>query len=327
MQQAASGGADMIVYVGHGNAARLGAASPNILDLNALQDWTGNVVFLQATCTANWLVKNEQNYRSIAIQGLTQPQGGIAASIGTSTYMTSGPATAFMSEVIKQAGANARWGEALLRAQQWAHNKAAAEAWYEDLARTECILGDPALPVFSRSVVNPGSSNGGSTPGGGTGGAVPDDNNTTPGATPLVLNVTRLVGAISFARVGRDSVGRDSVALVSSVELGGRQVAGTQIAIDIGGAAARLTLSAQGSARIDGASAQLSRVAKNGVRLLKITLKGALADKWIDEGIRSDVTHGSLQMPLELRINETTYRATVPLQYSNRNGRKGSFRK
>ena len=145
MAQGASTDADLIVYVGHGNATRLGAATPGILDVNSVQAWTGNVVLLQATCTANWVAKDLNDYHSIAIQALTQPQGGIAASIGTTTYMQSGPALAFMQELLSQAGSTDTWGTALLKAQKWAANQ--GTAWYSDLSKTESILGDPALRI------------------------------------------------------------------------------------------------------------------------------------------------------------------------------------
>jgi len=142
MTNAANGAADVVVYIGHGNAARLG--KDTILDVNAVQAWTGNVVLLQSTCTGNWVAKDEAAYHSIAIQALTQPQGGIAASIGTSTYMQSAPAVAFMQQVLQAAETSGTtWGAALLKAQQWAaqqHN-----AWYADLSKTESILGDPAM--------------------------------------------------------------------------------------------------------------------------------------------------------------------------------------
>jgi hypothetical protein len=152
MDAAANGGADVILYVGHGNAARLGKDNPRILDVDSVQEWTGNVVLLQATCTANWVANDVDSYHSIAIQGLTQPQGGIAASIGTTTYMESAPGTAFMRQLIAQAQAsNMRWGTAVLRAQQWAWSQSGAQAsWFVDLSKTESILGDPAMPVYGK---------------------------------------------------------------------------------------------------------------------------------------------------------------------------------
>ncbi|MCY3021776.1 MAG: C25 family cysteine peptidase [Planctomycetota bacterium] len=135
MRQAASGDADLIVYIGHGNSRILGTCSPPILDANSVQTWTGNVVLLQDTCTANWFLRNEPDFHSIAIQALTQPQGGIAASIATTTYMLSMPDTEMITEIIKQAGTpGARWGEALLAAQQWAYKASGGEpGWYMDL--------------------------------------------------------------------------------------------------------------------------------------------------------------------------------------------------
>ncbi len=81
----------------------------------------------------------------------------MAASIATTTYMESAPAVEFTKQLLAQSqnlGAKARWGDVLLRAQQWAYNQSGNSAdagWYTDLSRTECILGDPAMPVYSKS--------------------------------------------------------------------------------------------------------------------------------------------------------------------------------
>ena len=159
MKAAANGGADLIVYSGHGNAVRLGADSPRILDQTSVQDWTGNTVFLQATCTANWMAKNELDYKSIAIQALTQPQGGISASIGTSTYMNPDVATAFMNQLLKNANTSGTcWGAALLKTQQWAGSQTGS-AFYVDMMKSEQLFGDPAMPIFIPQVrVNSRSS-------------------------------------------------------------------------------------------------------------------------------------------------------------------------
>jgi hypothetical protein len=152
LKDAANGGADAILYVGHGNAMRLGKEDPRILDTNSVQDWTGNVVFLQSTCTANWMAKDEEGYKSIAIQALTQAQGGISASIASSTYMNSKFATEFMSQLLANANSGGkRWGDALRQTQAWALSKNSAPGFYRDLSVTEQLFGDPAMPVFSKS--------------------------------------------------------------------------------------------------------------------------------------------------------------------------------
>ncbi|HLX63306.1 MAG TPA: C25 family cysteine peptidase [Planctomycetota bacterium] len=143
MTDAANGGADVLLYVGHGNALRLGNETPRILDIDSVTAWTGHGVFLQSTCTGNWMAKDESGYRSIAIQALTQLQGGISASIGTSTYMNSMYATEFMSQLLGNAGTYTRWGDALLKTQQWAGAKGGG--YYGDLMRTEQMFGDPAM--------------------------------------------------------------------------------------------------------------------------------------------------------------------------------------
>jgi len=49
------------------------------LDVDLVQNWKGNVVFLQSTCTANWMANNVSGWKSLAMQAMTQPQGGISA--------------------------------------------------------------------------------------------------------------------------------------------------------------------------------------------------------------------------------------------------------
>lgn len=158
MTAAANGGADLILYHGHGNAVRLGRTDPRILDTDSVQSWRGSVVFLQSTCTANWMAKNEAGFKSIAIQALTQPQGGISASIGSSTYMNPFAGMEFMSTLLSQTQSSQRWGIALLRAQQWAAAKGGG--FYNDLSHTEQIFGDPAMPIFESHRPLKSSSNG-----------------------------------------------------------------------------------------------------------------------------------------------------------------------
>ncbi len=169
---AANGGADWIVYVGHGNASRLGNEVPRILDTDSVQAWTGDVVFLQSTCTANWPAANLVEFKSIAIQALTQPQGGISASIGTSTYMNSNDAVNFMTRLMSNADARGmRWGNALMKTQQWAYFQ--GTGYNSDLNKTEQIFGDPAMPVFTKgapAAAKPatGTGNSNSAPAAGT---------------------------------------------------------------------------------------------------------------------------------------------------------------
>ncbi len=170
MAAAANGGADWILYVGHGNASRLGKNVPRILDVDGVQAWNGNVVFIQSTCTANWAAPDSTVYISIALQALIQPQGGISASIASSTYMNSDYATDFMSHLMNNAaaGSGMRWGNALMKTQQWAAGKGAG--FYSDLNRTEQIFGDPAMPVFKKSApnANTGKNTTGAAPATGT---------------------------------------------------------------------------------------------------------------------------------------------------------------
>ncbi len=157
LRSAANGGADWLLYVGHGNSIHLGSGTTAILDTNALQDWRGNAILLQSTCTAAWMAKDSQNFRSLATQGLTQPQGGIAASIGSSTYVQAPCSTDFMRELLKQTSQpGARWGGALMRAQQWSLRQSGS-VFYRDLGRTEQLFGDPAMRVFAKDSVPAGA--------------------------------------------------------------------------------------------------------------------------------------------------------------------------
>jgi hypothetical protein len=185
MTAAANGGADLLIYVGHGNAIGLGNASPKILDTTSVLNWHGNVPFIQSTCTANWMAKDVQNYYSIAIQALVQPQGGISASIGTSTYMNSDVAVAFMDRLLKNANVSGmRWGTALLQTQQWALSQGAS-GFNADLGRTEQLFGDPAMQVFG---IGGGGATGGGAGGGGTSGVGrPATPKTAPAKNPAVV--------------------------------------------------------------------------------------------------------------------------------------------
>ncbi|HLX63152.1 MAG TPA: C25 family cysteine peptidase, partial [Planctomycetota bacterium] len=205
LTNAANGGADLLMYIGHGNAVRLGKDDPRILETDSTADTvknlTGNAVFLQSTCTANWMAKNEAGYQSIAIQALTQPQGGISASIASSTYMNSQNATEFMSQLLTNAGTTQRWGNALLKTQQWAYAK--GSGFYTDLSNTEQIFGDPAMPILSKAAaaVTPGTS-------------------TTTGGTKTVPSGTTTTTGTSGSTTAGSSIGSGSTTPSSSVAPG-----------------------------------------------------------------------------------------------------------
>ena len=52
-----------------------------------------------------------------------------------------------MQQLMQNAGRGGRWGEALMKAQQWAATK--GSGFYADLNKTEQIFGDPAMRVFA----------------------------------------------------------------------------------------------------------------------------------------------------------------------------------
>ena len=68
--------------------------------------------------------------------------------------MNSDVAVAFMTNLLTHANASgARWGTALLQAQQWALSQGAA-GYNADLGRTEQLFGDPAMQVFGTNGAN-----------------------------------------------------------------------------------------------------------------------------------------------------------------------------
>ncbi len=157
MCEGASGAADVQVYDGHGSASRIGLHVPRILDTDLVQAWTGNTVFIAATCTFNWFAVDQTDFRTIALQALLQPQGGISASIGSTTYMNAAAGTDFARQLLVNAqnlGHGARWGDALRQTQVWAYQQSqggsSSGGWYLDLSRTETILGDPAMPIYGK---------------------------------------------------------------------------------------------------------------------------------------------------------------------------------
>jgi autotransporter-associated beta strand protein len=160
LQNATDAHTDLIVYVGHGNSRVWGRELPRILTVDDVAKWHGSAVLLQSTCNGNWMARDEIDYHSIAIQGMCQPQGGIVASISTSTYMESAPAVEFMQTLLRSAAAeDSRWGEVLLKTQQWAHQRSQNNPgdgnWFADLVRTESLLGDPALRVYRQPMRPP----------------------------------------------------------------------------------------------------------------------------------------------------------------------------
>ncbi len=328
LRLAANGGADLLVYVGHGNSQALGIDSPHILDTTSVQNWTGNVVFLQTTCNGNYFCRDVQNGSSIAIQGMIQPQGGIAASISTSTFMQPDPAAEFADILIKQAGTavpNAsRWGDAVRRAQQWAAQKAGAglQGFYGDLAKTECILGDPALPIFLPGVVpssgNPPAGGGGSPyviPAGGGG----------PNRAPVqvAFNVDKLNGKIGFS-----APGHDSVVLFGKMTGLPRVLAGTVVNVDIGGATASFTLDSRNSGKVGKNTIRVGPSNRNDVRGVRVMLTGDFAAAWAAVGItNSTLSNSPVSLNVNLDFGGTHYQSPLDLKYSAKAGKSGRFKK
>ncbi len=119
MKVAANGGADVLLYSGHGNASRLGNESPNILDQTSVQQWTGNTVFLQATCTANWAAATFrlQKHRDAGADSAARRHLGKYRHFH---LHDSEAGLNFMNQLLnKTASTNPRWGNVLMKTQQW----------------------------------------------------------------------------------------------------------------------------------------------------------------------------------------------------------------
>jgi hypothetical protein len=332
MRQAASGGADIIMFNGHGNSRLLGIQIPRILDVNSVQTWTGNVILLQATCNGNFVSRDEQNYHSIAIQAMTQPQGGIAASISSTTFMLSQPHNEFMQTLLQQAsGQDVRWGRALLATQQWAHGMAAAKRssgnWYQDLANTECMLGDPALRVYHHDSYT-GGAGVGSGPGGGSGGGTGtgggagggDGTNRVPDGP---IEITRFSGKADFLHSGRDTVALTGT--VSEAAVTG-SIKGVAVTADIAGAKVNFVLDAYGRGKNGGSSFRLSPKSKNGIRTLKIATRGLFWPDWSDEGITPTASAKPVTMNVTVTLNGRQYTAVLQSNYTAKAGRYGKFK-
>ncbi|MCY3024154.1 MAG: C25 family cysteine peptidase [Planctomycetota bacterium] len=327
MREAACGGADFLLYSGHGSSRVLGLQQPGILDRDSVKSWTGNVVLLQATCNGNWFARNERDGHSIASQAMTQPQGGAVASISAATYMLSPLSMEFMTVLLRQSGPeDMRWGQAVLKTQQWAYATSATAArngsWYADLARTECLLGDPALPMYQRQVAVPGGgggTGGGGEPGGGSG----DGGNAGAGAAPL--GVSRLHGVIVF---GTD--GRDMVRIAGRLQGLPRNLTtdGMLVRVSAGGAERGFTLSHNGLGKLVRSRLSLARPNRRGERAYCALLAGTFSSAWSNAGfVATDCRRARLSLDIEMDVGGTLYRATVPVWYSAKARASGTFRK
>jgi hypothetical protein len=272
-------------------------------------------------------VNNQTGASTIAAQALVQSQGGVALSIASTTYTTSPPDTEFMVELLKNAkGGAARWGEALMTTQRWAHTKAAGQTgWYDDLARTVCIFGDPALRVTVPPPPPPPDNGGGTTPppdnGGGT--EPPVDDGVTPAPSQDMI-VSRMVGTVNFARTGRD------VVYITS-ELKGLprnlSTKGMTASVNAGGQAIQATLDAHGKSSTRTASFSAALTPKTGVWTLRVKARGTFAQAWLDEGMKPAVGVVPIVMTVDVGIDIQTYRKNVNLKYTSKGTKTGSFRK
>ena len=326
MRVAASGGADLILYTGHGSSRVLGAQTPRILDSSLIQSWTGNVVLLQSTCNGNWIGRNELNFRSIAMQGLVQPQGGIAASISTTTFMASEPAMAFFTNLLRQPATDLRWGEMLLKSQKWAWQMSGEApemaSWYADLAHTECILGDPALPVYRRTSRVPAETQSPNGPSAAPG---------SDGASTIVINAAPMAPTMAGAEVLPPiqplSVSRFNGRLKfatghSSITLSGRIQANIskfglpkRVRLQVGSYDVNIDLDRHGQSNANGVRFELhGRAGENSIKfdLSVINTAGKNVELWRLDGLMPDSIR-SANLQIELQFNEIVYSNLTPV--------------
>ena len=333
----ASATSDLLLYNGHGNSRVLGREMPRILDVSSVQSWSGNSVLLQSTCNGNWTGRNEAGFRSIASQALIQPQGGIAASISTTTFIASEPAIAFFSKLLSHPQSpDVRWGDALLKTQQWAFDVSRGSAlsgWYADLARTECILGDPALPMYrsqsASAIPSPplAPPPQGSTVPSGVGGAQDGDGGKTEAGDgsgprplpPISMSVSRLRGRLNFASTDRSSV--SLAGRVPEYPLGSSPAPKT-VRLMIGGYSAEAQLDARGRGRSSSLHFHLLPRASFGMRTFRAVVRGALTDALRDEGLTPGSKLNAL-LSVELKFDSLTHAVTVPIDFhaGNKSGR------
>ncbi|MEI6232655.1 MAG: hypothetical protein WCO86_19250 [Planctomycetota bacterium] len=91
-------------------------------------------------------------------QSAVATAGGIALSIGNTTFCTAAPAVDILTNLLKNtskqkpAKQTNRLGDVQLQALKYSSGRGQAAPdpdaqWYRDLTQTECLLGDPALPL------------------------------------------------------------------------------------------------------------------------------------------------------------------------------------
>jgi len=153
------GAKDILVFIGHGASTHFG--TDTVLSTNDSASFTGNAIFMFATCNANYFIANTPvggGLPTMVEQLLSQPQGGLAMSIGSTTWVESDPNSRFIADLFTAARKAGRWGDALMIAQQNAYTHAAQSkladlrAGFLDQVHTMSLLGDPGLPITAHPV-------------------------------------------------------------------------------------------------------------------------------------------------------------------------------
>ncbi|MCX7806864.1 MAG: C25 family cysteine peptidase, partial [Planctomycetota bacterium] len=140
-------GAALVFFVGHGTGTKMGRDGIVTKATSSLSGWNGNPVILWVSCNGAYFGVSP-NYYSLAHVLLTRSGGGSPCLIGSPTYLDSERHVEFMRKVLEiSRRPGIRWGEALIEAQKWAAAHPVTDSAFDDMARSQTLLGDPALPV------------------------------------------------------------------------------------------------------------------------------------------------------------------------------------
>ncbi len=140
-------GAAVVFFVGHGTGTKMGRDGIVTKSASSLDGWNGNPVILWVSCNGAYFGVSP-NYYSLAHVLLARDGGGSPCLIGSPTYLDSERHAEFMRKVLEiSRRPGIRWGEALIEAQKWAAAQPAKDSAFDDMSRTQSLLGDPSLPV------------------------------------------------------------------------------------------------------------------------------------------------------------------------------------
>jgi len=143
-----------------------------------------------------------------------------------------------------------------------------------------------------------------------------------PAGTP-VFEATKTVVNLNFTAMGRDSIVVEGlVPLADGTSLDGRR-----FVVDVGGVSRAFTLDASGRAR-QGRESVAVRAPKDGVARFAVRLSGgSFSASFADEGMTAErVARRFTPTIVTVSLDGVPYSETMPLFYSNGNGRVGAAR-